>query len=317
MVKLGAFPERTHTLSLFARTPRRIAFASALAAAMAGFAAPSTASASAAAEYLYERALMNAADARCHLFSPEVGHALAAARVQARNAALRAGDSSTAVEATERRAVDKASGVDCRSRGLALAAERLRTAFADYAKLQVMRFPGPQSAWRAERPYPDYHGGPRWGLLQAVLGQGGWVLLGTTGGVVTVLDARPHAAPAASARLVMRDPARLAQPYLDPGRRELAAQAPPRDVSQVFIARSRSTAAKSLLPAGASSGTTYQFPTEALSALARLDPREFATLELVYPGVKGDRIATAWIEIGDLAAAEAFLASGHIVKARR
>lgn len=165
--------------------------------------APVAASAaSAASQYLYERTLMGAADGRCHLFTPDIGRALSAARAQARNAALRAGDGSAAVAATERRALAKAATVDCRSSGLRLAADRLRAAFADYAKLQVLSFPGVRAGWRAERPYPAYHGAPRWGLAQSVVGQGGWMVFGITGGQVTLLDARGDSAPAPIARIV-------------------------------------------------------------------------------------------------------------------
>jgi hypothetical protein len=170
---------------------------------------------SAASQYLYERTLMGAADGRCHLFAPDVGRALAAARAQARNAALRAGDSSAAVAATERRALDKAASVDCRAPGLKLAADRLRTAFSDYAKLQVMSFPGARGRWRAERPYPGYHGAPRWGLVQVAAGQGGWVLFGVADRQVILLDARRDSAPAPIARIVFRNPAILSEPYVD------------------------------------------------------------------------------------------------------
>ena len=39
------------------------------------------------AEAYYERALMQAADARCHFFAPELGSALASAEAQARGGA--------------------------------------------------------------------------------------------------------------------------------------------------------------------------------------------------------------------------------------
>jgi hypothetical protein len=270
-----------------------------------------SAAASGASQYLYERTLMSVADARCHLFSPDISQALAASRAQARNAALRAGDPPAAVVAVEARAQAKAAGVACGGRDLQVAAARLRAAFADYAKLQVLNFPWTRSAWRAERPYPAYHGPQRWGLVQSAPGQGGWVLFGVSNGVVTVVDARRKVAAAAIARLVVRDPSRLAQPYVDTRRIDPAAQAAPRDVSQVFIARSRGPAPASLLPAGARSGSAYQFSSDALAALARLDPREGGVLELVYPGPGRDRTVAVWIEVGDLAAAEAFLAVGR------
>lgn len=272
--------------------------------------APVAASAaSAASQYLYERTLMGAADGRCHLFTPDIGRALSAARAQARNAALRAGDGSAAVAATERRALAKAATVDCRSSGLRLAADRLRAAFADYAKLQVLSFPGVRAGWRAERPYPAYHGAPRWGLAQSVVGQGGWMVFGITGGQVTLLDARGDSAPAPIARIVFRNSAILSEPYVDLRRNDPADQVAPTAVSQAFLAQGRTSAPRSLLPAGAKTGLAYQFPTNVMAALAQLDPREMASVQLVYPGPKGDRVVTGWVEVGDLAAAQAFLAT--------
>ena len=285
---------------------RRGLIAAGLAAAC--FAAPVAASAaSAASQYLYERALMGAADGRCHLFTPAIGRALSAARAQARNAVLRGGASSADVEATERRAMAKAASVDCHAPGLKLAADRLRVAFADYAKLQTLSFPGVRAGWKAERPYPGYHGAPRWGLAQGVLGQGGWMVFGITGGQVTLLDGRPDSAPAPIARIVFRNPAILSEPYVDLRRNDPADQVAPAAVSQTFIARGRTSAARSLLPAGARTGLAYQFPPDVMAALAQLDPREMAALQLVYPGPKGDRVVTGWVEVGDLAAARAFL----------
>jgi hypothetical protein len=256
---------------------------------------------SAAQGLFYERALMSRADARCHLFSRDIAAALASAREQARGAALRAGDSAAAVEATRGRALAKADAVDGRPRGRPPAAAPPRDAFASYAKLFFMRFPGPRSAWQAERPEPSRRG-PRWDLVEALPGTGGWLLFGTVGGAPALLDARRDAQPAATAWLVARDPARWAQPVL--------ADAPPAGASLTFVAESRAAAAVSLLPAGATRGTLYRFPAAALDALSALDPRETARVELAYPAAGRERTVSAPLEVGDLAAARAFLATG-------
>ena len=255
---------------------------------------------SAASGLLYERALMSAAGVRCGLFSPGVAAALEASRGQARGAALRAGDGAAAVQATEARATAKAAEVDCRDPGLQTAAARVRDAYADYAKLSVMRFPGARSAWRAERPDPRLPG-ERWALVEALPGTGGWMLFGVVDGRPVLLDARRGAAMASGVRLSLRDPGRLQQPFLS--------GPPPSDVSRVFLASTRGPAARALLPAGANSGLLYRFPVEALSALSALDPREVARLELIYPAAGRDRVLAVPLEIGDLAAARAFLAA--------
>ena len=260
------------------------------------------ASPSAAQGLYYERALMSRADLRCQLFSASTAQALAAAREEARSAALRAGDAPAAVDATRDRALAKADAVDCRSAGLQTAAARLRQAYADYSKLSVMRFPGARSAWQAERPDPRLQG-QRWALVEALPGTGGWVLFGQVGGAPALLDARKGAAPAASARLVVRDPAHWGEPVL--------ADAPPQgSASRTFLARARTTPAQTLLPAGATGGHLYLFSGDMWDALTRLDPRETGRIELVYPQAGRERVIAAPLEIGDVAAARAFLAAG-------
>ena len=267
--------------------------------ALMAIATSASAAPSAASGLLYERALMEAAGRRCALFAPGVASALEASRNQARGAALRAGDTPGVLDALEGRAVAKAASVDCRAPGLLTAAERVRGAFADYAQLSVMRFPGPRSAWRAERADPRLRG-DRWRLVQALPGAGGWILFGSVSGRPALLDARRGAGPAASVRLRLRDPSRLAAPFL--------AGPPPAQLSRVFLASGRSPAARALLPAGAATGLLYAFPQAAMTALATLDPRETAQVELIYPAAGRERADAAPLEIGDLAAALAFLA---------
>jgi hypothetical protein len=258
--------------------------------------------ASAAQGLLYERTLMDAAGRRCGLFAPDVAAALAAAKAQARGAALRAGDSPAAVAATQARALARAGEADCRSAGLRTAAERVRDAFQSYSQLYVMRFPGPRSAWRAERPSGAAKA-PPWSLVEALPGSGGWILFGMTDGAPALLDARRGAAPAAFARIVVRDPTRATEPYLG--------GPPPPALSRVVLASARRPASRALWPAGATGATLYLFPPDLLARLAGLDPRETAGVELVYPSPGRDRVVAASLEIGDLEAAKAFLASAR------
>jgi hypothetical protein len=89
--------------------------AKAIAALLGGLCllATGAAAASQASILLYERTLMGRADARCHLFSPKIAGALAAAAAQSRSAALRAGDDPAAVAATAGRASARADAVAC------------------------------------------------------------------------------------------------------------------------------------------------------------------------------------------------------------
>src|SRR4051812_45614195 len=78
-------------------------------------------------DLLYERTVMTAADRRCSLFTPAVSASLAAYRLQARGAALRAGATPETLTGIERRAGEKAAGLDCAGKDLAVAAGRVRS----------------------------------------------------------------------------------------------------------------------------------------------------------------------------------------------
>jgi hypothetical protein len=117
-------------------------------------------------DLVYERSVMTAADGRCGLFAPEVSAALAAAQAQARGAALRAGQTPEIVESVERRARARSMSTNCASPDLAVAANRVRSAYAGYARLSRISFPGDQGSWRADRTGPGHN---RWRLVQGDL----------------------------------------------------------------------------------------------------------------------------------------------------
>ncbi len=260
---------------------------------------------------------MSTADARCHLFTPEVGSALQAAMEQARGAALRAGASDAEVEAAQARARAKAASVACNTPDLQLAAARVRQAFDGYAQLIRMTFKGVFSEWRAERPHPARKEA-RWALLQfstAVDGsnlRGSHLMIGLAGlpgrMQLTVVSDDPRAATASVARVTLRDPSKLAAPYADPQRKDLAGHLPPPDLTQAFLAGARAPAPRPLLPIGSSAGTMFVFRPQVRDAMERLDPRDTLTIQLVFPSPAGDRVLTGWAEIGDFRAGEAFLA---------
>jgi hypothetical protein len=287
-----------------------------LAAAL--LAVPPAAHAAGPADLLYERTLMDQAGSRCRLFSPEIASALSAAEAQARGAALRAGVAGRDVAATQARAGLKAYAVPCGDPGLAVAAARVRKAFDGYARLRDMSFPGSFSAWQADRkPWPlvvagKVQAGPRWRLSQSSTSDGAALVFGMASGpqLVAVTTAR-GAASAAGARLVMRDPAKAADAFIDPRRGDLGGRVPPRWQSQVFLAQSIGPAPAGLLPPGAQGGVMVVFPASAAAAMATLDPREAVTVELAFPTRNGERVQSALVEVGDFAAGRAFLAAGR------
>lgn len=270
-----------------------------------------------ALDLLYERTVMTAADSRCQLFSPPIGAALNAARLQARGAALRAGAEAETLSRTEQRARAAAAAADCRSHDMKVAASRVRTGFDGYSKLARMNYPGEVADWKADRGVSRE--GARWKLSQS--GPFGWdhLQFGLAGQYgppsLTAVAVFADGASPYAARLIMRDVKRTSGPYLDTrsrgkgGKLSLAARMPPRAASRIFQAEWRGAAPALLLPANASGGWSFRFPDAAIAAMADLDPREAMIVEFVFSGRKGDVVRQAHVEIGDFAAGRAFLAA--------
>jgi hypothetical protein len=290
----------------------------ALAKAMTGALALATAASASAATpatgLFYERAVMTAADGACRLFAPDVGAALTASKAQARGAALRSGVDAASLAGVEARAIAVVGAAGCQSPDIATAAARVRTAFQGYAQLDHMDFPGELASWTAERPPVD--GIARWRVTQH--DRFGWdeLLFGVVGRgagrpLMAVVSFADGAVPS-SARLVMRDPTTTSGPFLDyrqadmSGRIPIDSRLPPRAATRVFTAEAMSSAGADLRGPGMKSGWAFRFPADAAQALAGLDPREAVAVEFVFPGDDGETVRTAYVEVGDFAAADAF-----------
>ena len=262
-------------------------------------------------DLFYERTVMTAADQRCDLFAPEVAAALASAAAQARGAALRAGTSATSLRQIQAAAQAKAASVSCASPDIAMAAGRVKSAFAGFARIERQVYPGDILSWRADRGSGRTN---RWKLAQDVafgpdrmaFGLAGRENPGTLIAVARFADgAEPYAA-----RLVLRDEDRSGQPYLNrwgggattslPLNRRL----PPTGGLKSFPAAARSPAGQDLLPKDATAGWAFRFPDAAAQALAGLDPRESIAVDFLFPG---DVTRRAYVEVGDFAAGRAFL----------
>jgi hypothetical protein len=269
-----------------------------------------------ATDLFYQRALMIAADGACRLFSPDVRAALAASEAQARGAALRSGADPTMLAGLEAKASAAAVAGDCRSSGMAAAAQRVRTAFDGYARLSRLEFAGEFAPWTAERTTLGDE--PRWRVSQR--DRFGWNLmvfgLAAERGDVSLTavasfadGARPY-----GARLVMRDTSLTERPYLDASKADIAgripidARLPPRSAVRVFAAQDMARAEPGLKAAGMSDAWAFRFPPAANDALAELDPREAVAVEFLFPGVGGEGVRVAYVEVGDFAAARAFQA---------
>jgi hypothetical protein len=280
---------------------------------------PGGALAAGPADLYYERVLMGAADARCRLFTPEIGAALNAAAAQARGASLRAGFQRGQLDQIRDRARAKAAAVECRARDLAVAAGRVRSAFQGYARLDRLTYPGDVAGWRAFRVQPSQ--GVSWKVVQDVrFGADGMRFglagpRGQPGSLIAVARFADGQTPYA-ARLLIRDQARTSGPYLGAvkagasARLPLSARVPPRAAMTAFMAEARSPADPALAE-GERTRIAFRFPRGAVAQLSELDPREAAMVEFVFTSAGRDRVRTAYVEVGDFAAAVAFLNAGR------
>jgi hypothetical protein len=276
--------------------------------------APASAFAS-VVDVFYERAVMAAADERCRLFTPDIASALAAGQVQARGAALRSGVTPAVLDETAARARAAAYSTACNSRDITIAAGRVRDAFAPYSRQQKEYYPGEIAGWTAERSVAR---APVWTLSQPVTFGADRLTFGLAGqsgrqAMLAVVDFADGAQPY-TARLIVRDPARARQPYLDRrqadsrGRLPLAARTAPRGTTLTYLAEAKEAADPRLAPANARDAIAFRFPAEAATAIAALDPREAIEIEFAFAGRNGDVVRRAFVEVGDFAAGRAFLA---------
>jgi hypothetical protein len=272
-----------------------------------------------AADLYYERAVMVAADQRCHLFSPELASALAAAEAQAHGAALRSGAQDSQLDAAEQRARSRAGAVACNSPDIATAAGRVRAAFDGYSKLTRMIYPGDVADWTAQRASPERYA--VWKLSQSATFAGGSAVFGLAGrdGASALIATASFAGGGQpyTARLVLRDRALAPQPFLNGLRAKpgsalpLAARMPPRNATASILPEARGAADPLLVPQGARGGLAFRFPKQAALDLAALDPREAVAIDFVFAGGAGDVVRTAYFEVGDFAAGRAFLAANQ------
>ncbi|HET6970029.1 MAG TPA: hypothetical protein VFH92_02790, partial [Phenylobacterium sp.] len=232
---------------------------------------------------------------------------LAAAAQQARAAALRAGADARPLAAQEQDARSRGASVDCRSPQVAAAASRVQGAFAGFARISRMTYPGDVAGWRADRGVGRT---PRWNLAQDTAFGGDRMTFGLAGSqagaaLLAVADFADGATPY-GARLVLRDGGRTIGPYLAQAGKAapLSRKLPPRSATRAFMAEARSDAGPELAPGRARDAIAFRFPAAASQALAELDPREAVAVEFLFPG---DQVRTAYLEVGDFAAARAFL----------
>ncbi len=267
----------------------------------------------AAAAIFGERQLALAVDDRCHLFTDGQRNALDAARLQARGLLLREGIARQALDDYTADLHRQAAGIACADDAVADLQYRVVNAYAGWIRIPAMDFPGRHFTWTTSRILmPDL---PVWSIRQD---QDDFVI------GVSTRDERRHLSfamagqpNATSAILVLRDPERhptlydvtMGGSFAGPTEAAWARWTPPRFAETRIWARGQNTGSLAATLTGTDGGATlFDFPMSAADALAARDPRETARIDLMDR--QGRITASHYVEIGDFAAALAFLRGG-------
>ncbi len=263
-----------------------------------------------AREAYARRQFLLEANTRCQLLNERERAALSGAAGQARGVLLRAG---LRPEPIRRAAADRAAGTLCDDALLRAEAETARAAFTGWAAMQQQSFAGEHQTWHTSRAgaeammawtlWQDLPGGARLGVVEDAEGRALVAALPAAG------PARPHAI-----SLQFRDARKwpefmestLGGLFRTDSSSALASRAAPVALSRQVWAAGRPERAVQA-PPGADGFFYWLLPLETLDEMAALDPRDAARLTLEYPG---GRVETLYLEVGDLAAAMAFLAAG-------
>ena len=256
-----------------------------------------------------ERTAALAMDQNCALFTDRQRAALEAARLQARGALLRSGISPAQLQAYGDEFANDAGARSCSAEETLAMQARVLAAFEGYLRVPNMAFPGTAFSWTADR--------------QVITNQPVWALLEDTGriraGISSVEGefrftvALPRGGNYISAILVVRDIERAPNLYdptmggmfAGPANAAWARFTPPDYARKLVWASDQMDGPAADALAGVTGAHVFRFPASVVQRLAALDPRETAHIDLMDRN--GERITSEYFEIGDFAAAIAFL----------
>lgn len=271
-----------------------------------------------------ERTSISVADEACGYLTSIERMALKSGRLQARGALLRAGFEASAIDTAAREVTRYAQSVPCGDQNFLAAVYALQDAFAAYVGVMVSDFPGRDRIWEASRS--------RWDTWRVVQKGTTDAYIFAFGLLAPVLD-DPNDFPATferplqaepddrdfpltielsvagseslpkMARLLVRDPERLAEPWLghiftgEPS-------PPPRSTTRAHWPSGRT---ETVDEEKETRSVRFSFSDTAVEALELLDPREQVEILIIPDGRIGvTEPQTVVIEVGDFAAAHAF-----------
>jgi len=269
------------------------------------------------------RQFIHSADKICHWLNPAEALALGGGLIQMRNSALVSGQSPQTVYAAIAQARRSAARVDCRQPDLLTEVETIRGAYRGFVARPRLTFDGPRARWLADRTGLE---AAKWRLVQYQNSGKTRLAFGLYGRTdrhsLTVMAQFPDNQRPYSARLMVRDAKYHPSGLINPAPLGLSARRPVTlsDQDQAFVAQSRSVSDRVLedgpevnLAGFAASGEyrgrsearptlRFDFPIEATTAIARLDPRE--DIIVVFEFADGPQYAR--FEAGDFVPALVF-----------
>lgn len=252
-----------------------------------------------------ERVAISAADQACSLFSDGERLALLSGLYQAEGELLRANESPAEMSRLAAEVSARARSLGCVHPDVVSVAATVRNGYRAFAKTNYIEYPATHAVWGASRSPHD-----RWAVSQT----------DKTSLIVFGLRRAPNdpsalrlaiAMPAkgvvpSSVQLIMRDPAKMPEPwfgaFLRPGDKLTP---PPRSISQIEWAGKVASAKD---PVGETIWV-FSFNASALSLIEQLDPREAIQIDLIPPSrVEDQGVKRIVLEVGDIRAARAFAA---------
>lgn len=249
--------------------------------------------------YVERRGLIES-DARCNLLTADIRAALNVGVLQAQGALLRAGWTSAQVRGLGQAVAQAAAARACNDRRTLQAAAEARRAFTPWLAAGYMEFAGWERSWLARRGTSD-----GWRLSQAIEAPRAAVFgvrqQGAAQRLALIVTLERNEPAPLSAQLTLRDPSRERP-------REISL---PQRVAYGIEAGAPAPGAATTIPSsraiervsGGRTQVVFTFPDTAFATLLQLDPRESAELRLQ----DGRREQTMYVEVGDIAAARAFL----------
>lgn len=250
-----------------------------------------------------ERAAIAAADRACNLFTDGERLALQSGLYQTEGELLRAGRSPTEIRRLTAEVSTHAASLGCEHPSVLQVAATIRDSYRHFSRTTWIEYPTARSSWGASRSAHD-----AWAVMQPDKATGAMLGLrrdSKTKDLKLAIAVPAKGRAAASARLFMRDTARITDPWLgslfgSSG----AAGAPPRSLARGEWAGEFKRETDAL---GAPIHVFY-FGASTLQRLEQLDPRETIEIELTPSEMARDAKPARYVfEVGDIRAAHAFV----------